>query len=222
MRVERRTTAGVYMIRFLQVNLNHCRAAQSLLDQTVVDRRIDVALVSEPHDRSTAGAPAWMTDQSGKAAAIGVFGEVAVAEIESGDGFVAARIGGINVFSCYASPNAQMASFRSLLARIEASVRRRGGDTVVVGDFNARSAAWSDWITDARGDELAAMADGLGLVVANEGGEPTFIGRGAGSVRDAGVRIPRTKAASVVSSQGGEYERPSIHSIRVRAREKLS
>jgi len=55
---------------------------------------------------------------------------------------------------------------------------------VVSGDFNARSAAWGDWETNARGDELAIFADALGLVIVNEGSNPTFTGIGSGSIVD--------------------------------------
>lgn len=44
--------------------------------------------------------------------------------------------------------------------------------------------AWGDWTTCVRGNELVTFADSLGLVIANNGSEPTFVGRGAGSIVD--------------------------------------
>jgi len=60
--------------------------------------------------------------------------------------------------------------------------RSIGVDLIVGGDCNARSASWGDYLTEVRGDDLAAFVDFLGLVVMNSGWEPTFFGRGEGSV----------------------------------------
>lgn len=37
------------MINILQLNVNHCAAAQSLLSQTALERNADVMLLSEPY-----------------------------------------------------------------------------------------------------------------------------------------------------------------------------
>ncbi|XP_070067140.1 uncharacterized protein [Drosophila virilis] len=44
----RRPTKRFKMVKFLQLNLNHCRAAQDLLAQTIREKRIDVVIISEP------------------------------------------------------------------------------------------------------------------------------------------------------------------------------
>lgn len=172
------------MIRFLQSNLNHCRGAQDLLSQAVVERRVDVAIISEPHSGTITGSPSWLLDSTGRAALGVINNRLTVGDVEVGDGYVAARIDGTSVYSCYASPNSPIASYRAFLLRIEDSVRRRQGDVIVAGDFNAKSAAWNCTTTDTRGEELSASADALRLEVANVGAEPTFHGRGAGSVVD--------------------------------------
>lgn len=54
-------------IKVIQLNVNHCAAAQSLLAQTALDRETDVMLLSEPYlsrDRNSA----MILDESGKAA----------------------------------------------------------------------------------------------------------------------------------------------------------
>lgn len=117
---------------------------------------------------------------------MGVFGNgVTVAAVERDDKYVAARVG-IHVYSCYASPNQPDTQFAALLQRLESSIRAVGtaAKIIVAGDFNARSAAWGDWVTDPRGDGLVSLVDTLSLIVVNEGAEPTFIGRGAGSIVD--------------------------------------
>lgn len=45
-------------------------------------------------------------------------------------------------------------------------------------------AAWGDWETNVRGDELAIFSDAFSLVIVNEGSNPTFTGKGMGSIVD--------------------------------------
>lgn len=172
------------MTRFLQTNLNHCRAAQDLLCQALVEKSTDVAIISEPYARSILGDTRWILDRSERAA-LGVMNDTfTVGEVEREDGFVAAKVNGVTVYSCYASPNSSIANFRTLLDKLEQSVRRKQGDIIIAGDFNARSAAWMDTTTDPRGEDLSLFADTLRLDVVNVGSDPTFIGRGAGSIVD--------------------------------------
>ena len=37
------------MIKFLQLNANHCAAAQDILKQTVTERKTDIVLISEQY-----------------------------------------------------------------------------------------------------------------------------------------------------------------------------
>jgi len=168
--------------RYVQTNLNHCREAQDLFWEFVRAENVGVALVSEPYGVGSAG---WHLDSTGLAA-LGVLGRgLTLGDVETGDGFVSATVGGaVRVHSCYASPALSADEFERLLSRLEASARKYRGsgvDLVVGGDFNARSASWGDRLTNARGDALAEFADSLGLVVMNTGSEPTFFGRGEGS-----------------------------------------
>lgn len=97
-------------LRYVQTNLNHCRAAQDLLAEFIRAEDIAVALVSEPHGGSLAG---WHYDSTGRAA-VGVFRSgLTLGDVETGDGYVAASVGGsTRVFSCYASPAMSAAEFQ--------------------------------------------------------------------------------------------------------------
>lgn len=169
------------MIKFIQCNLNHCRVAQDLLDQYMVEQKVDVALVSDPHLPTST----WYADNGLRRAAIHITGDVTIGNVVRDTEFVTVRINGVQVYSCYASPNRPLDQSRDFLQRLENSIRMIAPSTpvLITGDFNARSALWGDWVNNQRGEELSTLLHALDLVIANTGSTPTFT-RGAGSIVD--------------------------------------
>lgn len=94
--------------------MNHCWQAKNLLDQAVVQEKVDVVIASDPqgikHDLG-----GWVTDSGTGGAAIGVFGNtVSVAGIFQDVEFVAARLNSnIHVVSYYVSPRSAMPTSRT-------------------------------------------------------------------------------------------------------------
>ncbi len=84
-------TATVFM---LQINPNHCRLAQDLFFQNVVQIEVHVAIVSKSY--TVGEAWEWYTDHTALVA-INVSPNclLAPSEVEMDDGFVAAEIGGV-------------------------------------------------------------------------------------------------------------------------------
>jgi len=79
-------------LKFVQINLSHCRATQDMFWQFVREEDISVALVSEYYDVSR---PGWWCDLSGRAA-IGVLQPgISLSDLEIGDGYVAVTVGGV-------------------------------------------------------------------------------------------------------------------------------
>jgi len=128
------------MIKFIQCNLNHCIVAQDLLGQYMVEQKADVALISDPHLPTST----WYTDNGLRRAAIHITGGVPIGNVVRDAEFVTVRINGVQVYSCYASPNRPLDHYRDFLQRLENSVRMIAPSTpvLITGDFNARSASW--------------------------------------------------------------------------------
>ncbi|XP_071451358.1 uncharacterized protein [Hetaerina americana] len=62
------------MVKFVQLNLNHCAVAQDLLFQTLVQEKADIAIISEVYkDPNTAN---WVSDSKGTAAFWSEWGSV--------------------------------------------------------------------------------------------------------------------------------------------------
>lgn len=160
--------------RAIQVNLNHTRAAQDLLLQTMAEQNIELAIVAEPY--RVLNHPNWIGDTQGMAAIIWRGTSGSFKKLESGRGFAAARWGDATIILCYFSPNKSMASFEKFLARVEECLARSGEHpTTIAGDFNAKSGAWGSRRTDARGEILSEWMDSLNLVPLNRGTVSTCV-----------------------------------------------
>ncbi|XP_026325038.1 uncharacterized protein LOC113234028 [Hyposmocoma kahamanoa] len=70
---------------------------------------------------------------------------------ERGSGFVAAIWGEVILIGGYFSPNRSLAQFEAFLETPERAVRRAApAPLLVMGDLNAKSAAWGSLVSNAR------------------------------------------------------------------------
>ena len=169
-------------MRLIQINLNHCEAAQDLLAQTIREKNIDVAILSEPYRNR--GGSVWVKDQTGQAA-LWTCGEQAFQEImeHPEEGFIRAKVKGIHIYSCYAPPSATLVEYERMLAALVLDARGRW-PIIIGGDFNAWALEWGSRITNVRGRVLLEAFAELDVVLANVGSSYTFRGRGLGSIVD--------------------------------------
>lgn len=160
-------------MKVIQLNLNHCEAAQDLLVQTISELEIDVAIISEPYKVHTDGR--WISDKTGKAAiwACGNYpfqgGFLKMAE----EGFTVAKINGVHLFSCYAPPSLSRQNYERMLDKI---VKEANGLhwCCIAGDFNAWAEEWGSSYTSFRGQSLLEAFSPLDLILANKGSTSTF------------------------------------------------
>ncbi|XP_046868463.1 uncharacterized protein LOC124460907 [Drosophila willistoni] len=169
-------------LKILQLNLNHCIAAQDLLQQTVREIRADIALLSEPYKTGT--GPCWAKDSSGRAA-VWCCGssDGVLQDILREDGFVRARFGSYWLYSCYLAPSLTLEQFGRTVDKIADNIRGRQG-VIIGGDFNAWSVEWGSTRSDARGRLLLEAFANLNISLLNVGSENTFRRSGTGSIVD--------------------------------------
>lgn len=177
MTVKRRTT-----MKIVQINLNHCEAAQDILVKTVIDEKADAVLISEPYkipDNSR-----WICDKT-RSAAIWTTGRHAFQECSSDtEGFVRAKINGVHFYSCYARPSWEIDQFQTMLDKLVADISSRN-PVVVGGDFNAWATEWGSSRTNVRGRLLLETFASMGSIgIANNGGALTYRKAGGGSIID--------------------------------------
>lgn len=160
------------MAKFLQINLNHCRAAQDLLMQVIAENNIQMAIISEPcwipRNKN------WVSNNTNRAALFRGRNCPDMINIRRGTGFVTAVVGGVTVCSCYSSPNSGTREFEDWLESMTTALGRTG-NAIVSGDFNAKLVIWGNKKTDARGTILEIWALSLNLILQNTGSSPTSV-----------------------------------------------
>lgn len=170
-------------VQVIQLNLNHCYAAQQLLCQTVAESGTDVAILSDPY-RIPSGNGNWVADRSNMAA-IWTTGRYPVQEVvsTSDEGFVVAKVNGVYYCSCYAPPRWPIEQFSQMVDRVTVVLAGRK-PVVVAGDFNAWAVEWGSRSTDQRGQVLLEALAKLDVDVANVGTVSTYSRNGAESIID--------------------------------------
>lgn len=177
------------MIKCIQINLNHCEAAQDLLTQTAREQKADVVLISEQYKTPT-GNGNWVEDKVSKAA-IWTCGTLPF-ELKSNrqhEGFVHAKIRGVHFYSCYIPPSAQLQELEEVLDRL---TRDAIGKTPIIigGDFNAWAVEWASKRTTPKGMAVLEALARLELVLLNHGNVDTFSKGGCGSKVDITFASP--------------------------------
>jgi len=178
------------MPEFLQINLNHCWAAQQLMAQTAMELRSDIIIISEQYNNPS-DDELWSRSTDGRCAvAIKRTSDLVVEDNGFGAGFTWLWAGGLQVYSCYCTPRWSDGKFTNFLGDLESSISTHGQleavlVLVVGGDFNAHSAEWGSATEDVRGGLLSDFAVGMGLVPCNIGTVSTYSRVNAQSVVDA-------------------------------------
>jgi len=102
------------MLRFYQINFNHCEAASDLLAQSVRELRTNVAIISEPYLSPDEGC--WIQSSLGKAA-IWSCGRPFIRPIScfASRHFIRAKKAYLWIYSCYYPPSMSRHSFAAAM-----------------------------------------------------------------------------------------------------------
>jgi len=101
---------------------NHCRAAQDLLAQTVIEQQAEVAILSEPYKDRHEGV--WQHSSVGRAV-IWSCGQPPghLSQRASRTGYTRAKINGIPFYSSYIAPSVHISEFRTIMQEIADDTR---------------------------------------------------------------------------------------------------
>nr|AMS38371.1 hypothetical protein [Bactrocera tryoni] len=169
-------------MRVVQINLNHCEAAQELLKQTIFEEKIDVAIVCEQYKNINAGT--WISDKENKAAIWACGGNAFQDKPLLGRSYYTrAKIGGIYFYSCYIPPSVLQGDYERILDELVRDALTTTPN-VIAGDFNAWAIEWGSSYTNRRGNALLKAFSMLDAVLLNTGGRNTFEKNGRGSIID--------------------------------------
>lgn len=91
----------------------------------------------------------------------------------TGAGYVWTECGTFVLYCCYISPNVDLSEFNRFIDGLGESVRDQGGETIIVGDFNAWSTVWGSRTTNHRGNVILDWIASDNLTLLNDG-SPNF------------------------------------------------
>lgn len=174
------------MIRALQINLNRSPDAHDLMDQTLEKGGYNLAALSEPNRARIQRGGYEVDDELDVAIWMTKKMKGRVKNRGRGKGFVWIDISVAAVYSCYVSPNIPLEKYQDILDELEESIGTwaSGKLVIITGDFNAWAEEWGSTRTNARGEALLEMMSRRGLVLANDGRQPTFRRDGSESYLD--------------------------------------
>lgn len=155
-------------MNIMQINLNHCRAAQDLMFATAAELAVDLILVSD----FWSSRPGWHVDSTGLAAVIVLNRNIRISRTFATDGLVAVWTGGLVICSVYLSPNRPLEEFTAMADELS---QLRAHRCLIGGDFNAHSPAWGSSREDARGEIVLETIAQCDWELINRGNSPTFI-----------------------------------------------
>lgn len=200
------------MATIIQTNLNHCRAAQDLLMQSMAMMNVELSIMAEPY--SIPDRPTWYSDQTNKVAIYwrGIKGSPLITEYDKGKGYIAVLWGTCLVIGTYISPNIPLIEFEGYLRSIGNCICSYNGNRVLLmGDMNAKAVEWGSPKTDARGNTLIPWAAGLGLKLINQGTRHTCVRKIGGSIVDLTWASPRMERVISNWRVADEIETVSDH-----------
>ncbi|XP_035213349.1 uncharacterized protein LOC118187268 [Stegodyphus dumicola] len=165
-------------IKFLQINLQHARAAVAQSIQYALDNSIDIIIAQEPYTRNGAavGFPIQWTviqkpSQEHPPRAIIVCcnpeWSPTVAALEQDNVAILLEVLSMSliVTSNYSPPTADIGTTTGFLNRI--IYQHRLPDMIIAGDFNAHNTAWGYRATDSKGQAMEDFISSNNLVLQN-------------------------------------------------------
>ncbi|XP_053968474.1 uncharacterized protein LOC128869901 [Anastrepha ludens] len=169
-------------MKILQLNLNHCESAQDLLEQTIREHKIDVAILSEPYKHKTGNG--WASDTTGKSTIWNCGANRSqLMSVNAARGFVRARVEGTYIYSCYLPPSLTLLEATGILENLAQDVKEHR-PVIVAGDFNAWAVNWGCPRTSPRGQALLEAFAMLDIALMNTGSQQTYQKAGTGSIID--------------------------------------
>lgn len=172
------------MPKYLQINLNRCKAAQALLSQVAAEKLADLVFVSEPNKSEGSH---WYMDKSGDVGIINTKKTRLENEGLAERGFRWITSQGIRYYSCYWSPNSTFKEYLDFLTNLHSSVKCATMEVLITDDFNAKHSDWGSLANDKRGEALVDLINSIGFIVCNKGRKSTF---NKGSIIDITIASP--------------------------------
>lgn len=180
-------TKATKELKIMQLNVNRCRAAHDMLYTDTMREGIDVILGQEPNKKL---CDKYLCDLDCDTF-IYTSDKINVVKRHIGKGFVSVELEKVIFLSVYFSPNKDETSFGNFLYDISLYLRSSCKETIIGGDFNAKMEIAGAKNQDRRGFLLEDWIASEGLIVINQGDQPTFECSRGSSIIDVTLATPK-------------------------------
>lgn len=172
-----------YMIRIIQTNLNHCKAAQDLLAQTEIEKSIGISIIAEPYNVPDGNS--WMSSLDGRAA-IHITNNMLIFGVTKRRGrfSVSYLWKKLIIISAYISPNESIETYEEFLDELDTYIQDATEDVLICEDFNSKAILWGCKYNCPRGDHLLYWISSRDMIRCNVGNKPTCIRHQGTSIID--------------------------------------
>ncbi|XP_033225829.1 uncharacterized protein LOC117178511 [Belonocnema kinseyi] len=161
------------MAVILQGNMGTNRLPCDLLNQMVVEHKVDLIIILEQYCEMS--ELNWYPDKTNSAAIwIKNSSMFPVVDAFKGEGYVWVRSGDTTFVSVYLSPNKGTDEFSRKLAGLEACVREMDGEVLIARGFNSKALGWGMTWSCNRGSLVLELVARLDLIILNVGTVPAF------------------------------------------------
>ncbi|XP_011258888.1 uncharacterized protein LOC105252923 [Camponotus floridanus] len=173
------------MVRILQCNINHCRIAQDLLAQYVLENKIGVAVISEPY--RVGFTLDWISNTNNNVAIHWNPNYIRSSGVKKYEGeyILAVQWQEFCIIACYFPPNCNNDDYSDFLEELDLALEEVDiTANIVCGDFNSKSRTWGARSTDIRGERLERWMSSKDFRLVNEGSSLTCVRPQGSSIVD--------------------------------------
>lgn len=108
------------------MQINHCQGTQDLFSKTILEKNIDLAIISKPY--RIHGDVIWVKDRTE-------------------EDFIKATMKGTHIYSCFVLPSPTLDEYKQMLSALVVDARGHW-PIIIVGDFSAWALEWHSRTTN--------------------------------------------------------------------------
>ncbi|VEN55528.1 unnamed protein product [Callosobruchus maculatus] len=161
-------------LKIIQANVMRSRLSHHRVYTIALENEVDIIIAGEPNKKFINHDRTCIKDKRRDVAVWLLNRNLHLENVISKEGYVCLVFESFRLYCCYISSNISMKQFQKVESVMNNCICKPG-ESIILGDLNAKSSRWGSPMDDRRGKYLADWMAAFNLVVHNNGNEPTFV-----------------------------------------------